>query len=127
MGGPSGFGGGIGNSVTDIVTSFQNAVQAANTIADALNSQIPHFTSGQLAVDTLIVPGFVRVNGVSVVTAGAAGGLYDASSIANAASTTQVFVVPATAGFQKTDMVFANGLVYKPGAGQVAAFFYART
>lgn len=126
MGSPGGFSG-IGNSVTDIVTSLQNAVQASNTIADALTSQIPHFTSGQLTVDTLVLPGFVRVNGYSVVTAGATGGLYDASSIANASATALVFAVPATVGFQAVNMVFANGLVYKPGAAQVAAFFYART
>jgi len=116
----------IGNSVTDIVTSLQNAVQAANTIANALSAQVPSNPSGQLSVDTLIVPGFVRVTGVSVVVAGATGGLYDASSIATASATAQVFPVPAVAGFQAVNMVFANGLVYKPGAAQKAAFFYAR-
>lgn len=114
-------------SLSDIATIQQNAVKAANSIADSLDATIPHLTSGQLAADALIVPGFVRVTGVSVVAAGAVGGLYDASSLANAASTTQVYTVPATAGFIAVNMVFANGLVYKPGSGQTVAIFYTRT
>ena len=130
MGAPTGFQGfasGIGSSFIDLVTSLQNMVQAANTVADALNSQIPHFTTGQMSVDTLVVPGVVRVTGISVVATGATGGIYDATSIAGASATTQVGVVGATAGFQSVNMYLTNGLVYKPGAGQKAALFYART
>ncbi len=109
------------------LTTSQNGVQALNTIADALNSQVPHFTSGQLSVNAVILPTFTRVTGISVVTGGTAGGLYDAATVQGAASTTQVYVVPTTAGFTAVNMVFQNGLVYKPGSGQVAAFFYAKT
>ena len=81
MGAPTGFtgfAGGIGSSFIDLVTSLQNMVQAANTVADALNSQIPHFTSGQLIANTLIVlpiPTANLIPAFSISVAGAANGI----------------------------------------------------
>lgn len=114
-------------TLSDVLTSIQNLVVAFNGVNDGITSQVPHFTSGQMVASTLILPGFVRVTGISVVTAGSAGGLYDAQSIAAATADTQVYAVPATAGFLPVQMVFTRGVVYIPGAGQVAAVFYAKT
>lgn len=137
MGGPrSGgisYGGGAdqvagGASLSDILTSIQNLVVATNAVANANNGLIPHLTSGRLAANTLVQTGFVRVLGISVVVAGAVGALLDAATLASAAvGTNDVYDVPAATGFIPLNMVFANGLVYKPGAAQVAAIFYART
>lgn len=117
-----------GASLSDILTSVQNLVVATNAIANAQNGEIPHFSTGRLAANTLVQSGFVRVTGISVVAAGAVGALFDAATLASAAAgTNDVYVVPAAVGYLPLNMVFANGLVYKPGAAQVAAIFYART
>lgn len=117
-----------GASLSDMLSTVKNLVEATNTLAKAANGLIPQFTSGRLAANTQIQSGFIRVTGISVLAAGAAGALHDAATLAAAvAGTNDIFVVPATVGFTATNMVFANGLVYKPGAAQVATIFYART
>lgn len=116
-----------GTSLSDILTAIKNLVIAYNAGSDALNSAVPHFTSGQMAANTLVQTGFVRVTGISVTTAGAAGTLNDAATIALSGAGNVVAVVPAAAGFLAVNMVFQHGLVYKPGAAQVATLFYSRT
>lgn len=114
-------------SLSDILTAIKNLVIATNANADALNSAVPHFTSGQLAASTLVQVGFVRVTGISVTTAGAAGTLNDAATIAGAGAGNVISSVPATVGFFPVNMVFMNGLVYLVGAAQVVTLFYSRT
>lgn len=117
-----------GASLADILTSVQNLVVATNAVSTANNGLLPHFTTGRLAANALVQSGFVRVLGISVLAAGAVGALFDAATLAAAAAgTNDIYVVPAAVGFISLNMVFANGLVYKPGAGQVATIFYART
>lgn len=113
-------------SLDDILTALKGGVQAMNANTLALNRAQPTLTSGQLAADTLIQTGFVRVTGISVVDAGAVGGLYDAATIVNATAGQQIYAVPATAGFIALNMVFTSGLVYKPGAAQKVTIFYTR-
>jgi len=113
-------------SLDDILTSLKNVVTAANGVAQGLQRQVPTTTSGQLSANTLVQTGFVRVTGIAVVTAGAIGGLYDAATIAGAGSGQEVYAVAAAVGYTAVNMVFENGLVYKPGAGQVATIFYSR-
>ena len=55
------------------------------------------------------------------------GTLFDAMNLASAGSSNIVGTVPAAVGFTPVNMVFVNGLVYKPGAAQVATLFYTRT
>jgi len=116
-----------GASLSDLLSAMQNGVTAMNAFVTALTRETPALSSGQLAADKLVQIGFVRVLGVSIVTGGAAGGLYDAASTTLATSGTQVYVTGTTAGFYPVNMVFTNGLVYLPGAGQVVAIFYTRT
>lgn len=115
-----------GGSLNDILTSIQSLSQNCQKIATTLQQGVPSDTSGQLSADTLVQTGFVRLLGISVIAAGAIGALHDARTLALAASGNQVAVVQATAGYFAVDMVFADGLVYKPGAGQTCALFYAR-
>lgn len=114
-------------SLSDILTAVQNAVNALNGFVTATNRVIPPFTSGQLVADTLVQTGFVRVTGVSVYAGGAVGALHDAASLALAVSGTEIYQVGTTEGYFATDMVFKDGLVYKPGAAQIVAIFYSRT
>lgn len=117
------------SSLTDILTSLQNGVQAVQTLAGETAKGFPAVTSGQLAADTLVQNGFVRVLGIAVVAGGsAAGGLYDAATIAGAGSGQKVFNIATTAAaYTAVNLVFANGLVYKPGSGQIVTLFYRRT
>jgi len=113
-------------SITDVVTVGQNQVTATNNLQKTFAQTVPVSTSGTLTADTLVQTGFVRVTGISVVVAGAAGGLYDVASVAAKGSTNQSYVVPATLGFTAVNMVFMNGLVYSPGSGQTAVIYYTR-
>lgn len=133
---PAGYGqgGGVGMqsdavggaSLADILSAVQNLVQATNINAKALNGGIPQETSGQLTANILVQTGFVRVTGISVTTAGAIGTLFDAANLAAAGAGNAVYIVPAAVGFISLNMVFKNGLVYKPGAAQVATIFFGR-
>ena len=113
-------------SLSDILTVQQNGVVALNNIQTTRAGTIPTTTSGTLTAATLIQTGFVRVTGISVVVAGAAGGLYDTTAVSLLGSTNQTYVVAATLGFTEVNMVFMNGLVYSPGAGQTAVIYYTR-
>ena len=114
-------------SLADILFAIQNLVVATNDLAKLTADVIPDSTSGQLSADALVQTGFVRVTGISVTTAGAIGTFFDAMNLASSGSTNAIYTVPAAVGFTPVNMVFANGLVYKPGALQVATIFYRRT
>jgi hypothetical protein len=114
------------SSLSDILTTMQNGVTAVNALTTATAQSVPASTSGQLAADKLVQIGFVRVLGVSIVAGGAVGGLYDAASVALATSGTQVYVTDTVEGFFPMNMIFKDGLVYKPGAAQAVVIFYTR-
>lgn len=114
-------------SLSDVLTTLKAIAAAINSMATETAHGFPTDSSQQLAANTLVQVGFVRVTGMAVVTAGVAGGLYDAATVAGAGSGQQVATVPATVGYTPMNMVFETGLVYKPGAGQVITLFYRRT
>lgn len=113
-------------SLDDILTALKGAVNAVNSVTLALYHQTPATSSGQLSVDVLVQAGFVRLTGIAVSTGGTGGTLYDAASLAAAAAGNATYVIPASLGYQAYNMVFTNGLVYKPGAGQKVTLFYSR-
>lgn len=115
-------------SLTDILTALKDWVVAGNSIVDGINSLSPHFTSGQVIGAKLVQTGFVRLLGISVVSAATQRGLLlDAANLGAATASTIVGNVSAQLGFFPVNMVFQNGLVFIPGSAQVAALFYART
>jgi hypothetical protein len=115
-------------SLTDILTTLKDWVVAANGIVDGVQSLSPHSTSGQVIGAKLVQTGFVRLLGISVVSASTQRGLLlDAATLAAATSATMVGNVSAALGYFPVNMIFQNGLVYIPGSAQVAALFYART
>lgn len=68
-------------------------------------------------------PGFVV--SVSVVVGGsAAGGVYDAATVAAGVAATQIAVLGTTAGVFNISFPAANGIVIKPGTGQTIAVSY---
>lgn len=115
-------------SLTDILTTIQDLVRATNNIVDGVESLSPHSSSGQLIGASLVQTGFVRLLGISVVSASTQRGLLlDASNLSVATSATVVGTVSAQLGYFPVNMIFENGMVFIPGSAQVAALFYART
>lgn len=112
--------------MSDVLSAIQSLSVNCQTIARRLNEQAPDLSSGQISAAKLIQVGFVRVTGISVSTAGAAGTLNDAATAALAGAGNVIYSVAATAGFFPVNMVFHDGLVYLPGAAQVATIFYTR-
>jgi hypothetical protein len=113
-------------TLADVLSALQNAVTAVNSVAQAVNRQVPSYTSGLLTATALVQSGFVRVTGVSVVVAGVAGTLNDASNMATATAANAIFTVPAVAAFYPLNMVCMNGLVYTLGTGQKVVVYYTR-
>ena len=91
----------------------------------AYDSTSGNQSSNGLSADTLIKLGVGRLVRVSVTTAGAAGAVHDAGVIADATAGNLIAVVPATVGVYYLDWPVLNGIVYKPGAAQVASFTYS--
>lgn len=74
-----------------------------------------------LAATTLIKAGIGRVARVSVTTAGAAGALYDWNATTGESAANLIAVIPAAVGVVTLDWPFNLGLLYVPGAAQVAS------
>src|SRR5260370_42652924 len=116
-------------SQSDILTALKNQVVATTTLAQQYTQQTPSFTSGQITSSvfgTLVQSGFVRLLGISIVSAGTAlGGLYD-SATNNPGAGQQIGVLLTTPGWTSTQMIFLNGLVAKPSTGQIVSLHYSR-
>ena len=116
-------------SLGDILTALKDEVVALNNQIKVAQGAFPTNTSSQITASTagtLVQSGFVRLTGVSIVTATTMGGLYDAPTVAAASAGQQVGVLLTTPGFYAMNMVFALGLVAKPSTGQVVSLHYAR-
>lgn len=86
-------------------------------------------TNGQqvaknLSASTVIKTGSGRVVNACVITAGAIGALHDCATVGAVAASNQIGSTPAVAGNYSINMPFLLGLVYVPGAAQVAAISY---
>jgi hypothetical protein len=110
----------------DILTSLQDGVTALSDLQQTQAKSVPEFTTGLLAADTLVLPGFVRVLGVSVVDGSAIGFLHDAAALADAVATNQVYVISTTKAYYPVNLVFQNGLVFKVGTANEAVLYYSR-
>lgn len=117
-------GAGLLGIFNTLQTIAQNIIQAVIE----LKQLSPIATSGQLSASKLVIAGFVRVTGISVVKVNTAtpGGLYDANTIAGGVAATQVYSVPAVLGYYPLQLIFANGLVYVPGTSEIVTVFYVR-
>lgn len=77
-----------------------------------------------LAAGTLIKLGAGRIAKVNVTVAGAVGSIYDFGATSGVSAATLIALVPAVVGSYDIDFPFATGLVYVPGAAQVASISY---
>lgn len=113
--------------LSDILTSLQAGVEAMANLQQTQAKLIPELTSGLLVSDALVLPGFARVLGISIVDGSAIGFLHDAAALADADATNQVYVLDTTKGYYPVNMPFKNGIVFKVGTANKVVIFYART
>jgi hypothetical protein len=78
-------------------------------------------STDNLTASTQVFVGPGRLARVSVSITGAAGALYDSATVAGIGAVNQIGVVPAAVGVYLFDWPCLNGLVYSPGAAQVAS------
>jgi hypothetical protein len=123
----NGGNGGLG-SLINIGNTLQSIAQNIILAVTELAQLMPAFTSGQLTTDTLVFTGFVRVTGVSIITAGSpVGSLHDAANLGASATGNEIYPLPSVVGFYPLQMIFENGLVYKTGTSEKIAIFYVRS
>ena len=114
-------------SLDDILTTQKNGVVAVNGLQQANLRGQGSFTSATVTADTLVVTGPGRlVNFAVAVDGSAAGGVYDALTVAAAAAANQLCATPATVGVYQTGQIFTDGLEIKPGTGQSINVTYSR-
>lgn len=77
-----------------------------------------------VSASTVIKTGVGRIAKINVTTAGAVGAIHDSLTVAGISAATLIAVVPAVVGFYDADFPFTAGLVYVPGAAQVASISY---
>ena len=110
-------------SLSDILTATKNIVTALNGAAQTYLGVQGTQSTAAISAATLVQSGTGRVCEVIVTTAGVAGAVYDATSVAF--TTGKVFVIPATLGVYVLNCPINNGLVVAPGAGQVVTVTYS--
>lgn len=81
-------------------------------------------TKLNLAASTVVKAGAGRLMKVSVNVAGAVGTVNDCLTTGAAAAANQIGVIPAVVGVYTFDFPCSVGIVYVPGAAQVASVSY---
>ena len=112
-------------SLDDILTVQKNGVIAINGLTQSNLRVLGTVTSTTVTADTLVVSGPGYLVRYSVLVAGAAGTIHNANSVANATAANALCVSKAIADVFDAGLVFTNGLVIKPGAGQSLNVTYA--
>lgn len=77
-----------------------------------------------LSANTVVKAAPGRLTRVSVTTAGAAGAAYDSATVGGIGASNLIGVIPAAVGVYLFDWPVNNGIVYAPGAAQVASISY---
>ena len=112
-------------SLDDILTVQKNGVIAINGLTQSNLRILGTVTSSTVTADTLVVSGPGYLVRYSILVAGAAGTIHNASSVANAVATNALCASQATVGVFDAGMAFTNGLVIKPGIGQSVNVTYS--
>ena len=106
-------------SLDDVLTTQKNGVVAINNIATSNLRGQGTQTSVVITAPILVFSGKGFLVNFSVTVAGStAGTIYNSATVAGAAVTNALCVIPATVGITRTGQVFSNGLVVSPGTGQ---------
>jgi hypothetical protein len=117
----------------DLVTVQKNGVLAVNALTEALANFRTFYEQVQgtqtylgLSNDSLLSKSSGRLATILVTTAGsAAGTIHDASTVGSAGAANIIGVIPMSAGLVYVGFPFTNGLVVKPGTGQVLSLCYS--
>lgn len=110
-------------NLDDIVTVQKNGVVAVNSLVQSLTQFKDIYESfvgtnsfTGIESDSLIYSGVGRVVNINVVAAASGGTIHDASTVANAANSNVICLIPSTTGIYTINFPFSNGLVVKPAA-----------
>lgn len=111
-------------SLSDILTSAQNVVQAINGLAQTYLTVQGGINKADISVATLLKSESGRVATVVVTTAGSApGAVYDGKLAT--VTTNKLFDIPNTTGIYVVNMPANYGIVVAPGTGQIVAVGYS--
>jgi len=106
-------------SLDDILTTQKNGVVAINNLSSSINRDQGSVTSTTVSADTLVVTGRGYIASFSITVAGSSSGtINNAQTVALSSASNALCATPTTIGVYKAGLVFTNGLVIKPGAGQ---------
>jgi hypothetical protein len=112
-------------SLDDIVTTAKNIVTALNGVNQTFSKFLGNQTSTLITTDTLVITGSGRLASFWVTDAGSAdGAIYNSTSVANPAASSQIATIPQTVGYQAVGVNFTNGLVVQVGTGQELTVTY---
>jgi hypothetical protein len=118
-----------GPSTSEFLSAAKNAVVALGNITARLTAMSGSFvatqTSGHLAANALVLAGYVRVKGVSVIAGSAVGYLNDSATAAGIATGTRVYQISATPGYYPMDIIVTDGLVFEAGTGMQVVISYS--
>ena len=110
-------------SLSDILTTSKNVVQAINNLAQTYLAVQGTKQVSAISTATVVSTDPGRLATVSVTTAGAVGVIYDAT--ATGVTTKPIFAIPNTLGIICVNIPVVNGIVVAPGAGQVVTVTYS--
>lgn len=111
---------------TDFLTALKNAVTAVNTLSQTWGYNNGTSTSAAYSADTVITVKAGRVAYISVIAGGSASGyIHNCQTVAAAADSNKLMIISMTEGVYLAAINFNNGLVLKPGTGQLISVTYS--
>jgi hypothetical protein len=111
-------------SLTDILTASQNVVRAISNLGTTFLQVQGDKVSNNISAVRQVSSGQGRLVRVSVIDAGSAAGFaYDASSVNDLSA--PIMSIPKAVGIIDVNIPTNNGIVIKPGTGQVITVSYS--
>ena len=111
-------------SLTDILTASQNIVRALSNLGTTFLQVQGDKVANGIAAAAQVSTGQGRLARVSVIIAGSVEGeAYDANTLYDTSS--PIMVIPNTVGIIDVNIPTNNGIVIKPGTGQVVTISYS--
>ena len=110
-------------SLDDVFTTSKNIVTALNNVSQVYLNVNGLKTAAGITTATVIKASVGRVASVSVIVAGSAGKIYDATSVSSTAN--PIYVIPATVGVVFVNMPVSSGIVVAPGSGQTVSVSFS--
>ncbi len=113
-----------GASISDILTTLKNLVEAVNNASRVYLNVNGVSTTETISAPTIVKSSPGRIAAVSVTTAGSTTGLiYDSAVLTNL--TKKLYVIPDTVGFYSVPLPANYGVVVVPGTGQIVTLSWS--